>query len=240
MQYWNEHGCLPDIVDSSEQFFFYKANPNNPSAENLVPLFFKDGDNEIPEGQHIATYEPREISFTDYSKLLFDNITPFVKRYFTLSDKVQGIVSDYETKYAIDYENTCAIFYRGNDKQRESDLVPYSTYVDKANEILSANPNVRFLVQPDETEFLEYFTSAFPDRCFYFDETPHMGKKDSAIFYELPFDKRAEHGCYFLAATYAISKCKHMITHSGNGGMWAVLFRGNFENVHQFIVNHIY
>ena len=142
MQYWNEHGCLPDIVDSSEQFFFYKANPNNPSAENLVPLFFKDGDNEIPEGQHIATYEPREISFTDYSKLLFDNITPFVKRYFTLSDKVQGIVSDYETKYAIDYENTCAIFYRGNDKQRESDLVPYSTYVDKANEILKRSPAV--------------------------------------------------------------------------------------------------
>ena len=236
MKYFNENGRLPDAVDSSEQFFFYKNNP----AENLVPLFFKDGDNEIPAGQHIATNEPREISFSDYSKLQFQHTTPFVRRYFTLSNKVSGIVWDYEQKYGIDYENTCAIFYRGNDKIKEGDLVPYEQYAEKARALLAENPNIRFLVQPDETEFLEYFIKEFPDRCFFFSETPHMRKKLSAIFFELPLERRANHACYFLAATYAISKCKHIITHSGNGGMWAVLFRGNFENVHQFIVNHIY
>ena len=236
MQYFNDNGCFPESVDSSEQFFFYKKS----AEQNLVPEFFKDGDNEIPVGIHLATEEPREISFTDYSKLRFDDITPFVKRYFTLSDKCQNILDNYENKYQIDYENTCAIFYRGNDKKREGDLVPYQSYVDKATEIIAQNPNVRFLVQPDETEFLDYFYAAFPDRVFWFEETPSIAKQDSAVFYELPTDKRADYACNFLAATYAISKCKHIITHSGNGGMWAVLFRGNFENCYQFIVNHIY
>lgn len=237
MQFYNEHGILPDILDDQEQFAFYKKE----LSENIIPEFYLDNlEARIPPGIHYATYEPGEISFGDYSKLLYEEINPFIVRYFLPSERVSGILKYYEQEYNIDYDNTCAIFYRGNDKKREGDLVPYQSFIDKANEVLALNPNIKFLVQPDETEFLEFFTTAFPGRCFWFKETPHMRKKDSAIFYELPPSKKTEHGCNFLAAVLAMSKCKYVITHSGNGSMWLCLYRNNFTNVYQFITKHIY
>lgn len=237
MKYFNRNKALPDIVDSSEQFAFYKKD----LSENIVPMFFKEGINEIiHRGDMAVTFEPGEVSFGDYSKFVFEDIAPFIERYFSPSDIVQKMADDYLINYNIDLENTCAIFYRGNDKIKECVVTPYSDFINKAHEVVAANPDIRFLVQPDETEFLDAFTAAFPDRCFYFSETPHMRKKNSAIFYELPPDKKTAHGQYFLAAVLTMAKCKHLITHSGNGGMWCVLYRGNFDNVHQFFNKHIY
>lgn len=237
MKHFNKNKALPDIVDSSEQFAFYKKD----LSENIVPMFFKEGTNEIiHRGDMAVTFEPGEVSFGDYSKFVFEDIAPFIERYFAPSDIVQKMVDDYLANYNIDLENTCAIFYRGNDKIKECVVTPYSDFINKAHEVVAANPDIRFLVQPDETEFLDAFTSAFPDRCFYFSETPHMRKKNSAIFYELPPHLKTHHGCAFLAAVMVMSKCKYLITHSGNGGMWCVLYRGNFNNVHQFFNKHIY
>lgn len=237
MMYYNEHGYLPDVVDSTEQWAFFKEN----TEQNLIPMLFADSDIQIPfDGPRMMTYEPREVSFTDYSKLLLNNINPFVEKYFSPSETVQHIISGYEKDYNLDYNNLCAVFYRGNDKKRECDIIPYQEFIEKAQEVLNNNPGIRFLVQPDETEFLEAFTKAFPDGCVWFKETPHMRRKDSAIFYELPLHKRPEHACMYLAAIIAISKCKHLITHSGNGGMWAVLYRGHYNNVYQFLTEHIY
>jgi len=237
MKYFNQHKCLPETIDRSEQFAFYKRD----YSLDIVHEFFEDNNLTIEHHGEIAvTHEPGEVSFGDYSKFHFDSITPFLKKYFAPSQRVQGMIAAYEQNYNIDYDNTCAIFYRGNDKQRECEVTPYADFINKAQEKVNSNPDIRFLVQPDETEFLEAFTGALPGRCFYFTETPHMRKKNSAIFYELPKEKKTEHGCYFLAAVIVMSRCKHLITHSGNGGMWAVLYRGNFDNVHQFMNKHIY
>jgi len=238
IKFFNRNKALPEIIDDKEQFAFYKRE----LSDNIVPTFFEQR-NDIPivhHGEICVTNESGEVSFGDYSKLHFDEVMPFVNKYFYPSKIVRCMMTDYKMKYNIDFDNTCAIFYRGNDKQRECDVTPYADFINKAKEILSDNPNMRFLVQPDETEFLEAFTAAFPDNCFWFSETPHMRKKDSAIFYELPKDKKTDHGCYFLAAVLTMAKCKHLITHSGNGGMWAVLYRGNFNGVFQFRNKHIY
>ncbi len=237
IKFFNLHKKLPDIVDSSEQFAFYKKD----MSEDIVPAFFEPCSTPIEHTREIViTNEPGEVSFGDYSKFHFSDVNPFINRYFHPSLEVQHMLSDYWVKYAIDPENTCAIFYRGNDKKKECELTPYQDFIDRAQMLLNDNPNIRFLVQPDETEFLEAFKAAFPGRCFYFKETPHMRKKDSAIFYELPPEKKTQHGQYFLAAVIAMSMCKHVISHSGNGSMWLCLYRGNCDNVHQFMNKHIY
>ncbi len=237
MKFFNRNKSLPEILDDAEQFAFYKKE----LTENVVPIFYEQKDNSIEHyGDRAVSHEPKEVSFSDYSKLCFEDIAPFVERYFLPSRVVRSMISDYERNYNIDYENTCAIFYRGNDKQKECEVTPYADFINEAQKILSENPSIKFLVQPDETEFLEAFTAAFPNNCFWFKETPHMRKKNSAIFYELPKDMKTGHGCFFLAAVIVMSKCKHLITHSGNGGMWAVLYRGSFNNVHQFFNKHIY
>lgn len=237
MKYFNKHKKLPDIVDSSKQFAFYKENLD----DDIVPRFYEESaDDMIHRGEISLTLEAGEVSFSDYSKFNFIDTVPFVNKYFAPSKEVRCIVSDYERNYNIDYDNTCAVFYRGNDKQRECEVTPYEDFIEAAHKVLEGNPNIKFLVQPDETEFLQAFTAAFPDRCFHFAETPHMRKKNSAIFYELPPNKKTEHGCYFLGAVIVMSKCKHLITHSGNGGMWCVLYRGNAVGVKQFFNKHIY
>lgn len=237
IKFFNQNKRLPDIVDSSEQFAFYKKD----LAEDIVPAFYADKPNGITHGKEVVlTTEPGEVSFGDYSKFHFDEVVPFVYKYFSPSAVVEGMVHKYWVKYLIDFENTCAIFYRGNDKQKECVVTPYQDFIDKAREVLEANPKIRFLVQPDETEFLHAFTAAFPDRCFYFEETPHMRKKNSAIFFELKPEKKTEHGQLFLAAVMIMAKCKHVIIHSGNGSMWLSLYRGNCDNVYQFMNKHFY
>ncbi len=238
MKYFNVNKCLPELVDRSEQFVFYKADP----SENIIPkLFHEEYTYSIEhEREMVITNEPGEVSFGDYSKFHFGDTGPFVARYFTPSREVLDIMQMYMNKYALRTENTCAVFYRGNDKKRECEVTPYSEFIEKAKELLQAQPDIKFLVQPDETEFLEAFKETFPGRCVWFSETPHMRKKDSAIFYELPAAQKTPHAQYFLAAVIVMSLCKHVITHSGNGSMWLALYRGNMTNVHQFMNKHIY
>jgi hypothetical protein len=237
MKFFNEFKKPPDEIDDKEQFTFFKER----AEQYIVPEFFDTLIGNIPYNREVSmTREPGEVSFGDYSKLVFDDIEPFVDKYFSPSIRVYDIINGYIQKYGIKFDNTCAVFYRGNDKSRECEITPHSDFIYKAREILLKNPDIQFLVQPDETEFLEEFTNAFPLNTFHFSETPHMRRKNSAIFYELPASKKTEHGCYFLAAVIVMSRCKHLITHSGNGGMWSVLYRGSFNNVHQFRNKHIY
>lgn len=237
IQYFNRNKELPEVVDSSEQFVFYKSKEGD-----LTPLLFETDNIDIRyEKDIVVTHEPREITFSDYSKIHFDEVDPFVRKYFLPSWDVRMICENYVNKYSIDFSNTCAVFYRGNDKSKECEVTSHQDFIDKAKELLYANPDIRFLVQPDETEFLEAFTAEFPGRCVWFEETPHMRKKDSAIFFELPLEKKTEHALYFLAAVIVMSQCAHVITHSGNGGMFLCLYRGGMHNVHQFMVaSHIY
>lgn len=225
--YYNQNKGLPDVVDRSMQYMYYKCR----AWDNLIPYYFKEADAQIDYTVELqATYEERELQYVDYKNLLFENLKPFMEKYFAPSDYVNSLVLSYEQMYEIDYDNTCAVFYRGNDKNREASIASYQSFIDKALEI--RNEKMKFLVQPDETEFLQAFTSAVPN-CFNFAETPHIKKQDSAVFLEMEPEKRAEFAAYFLAAVIAMSKCKHMIIHTGNCGMWATLYRGNAMNVHQ-------
>jgi hypothetical protein len=237
MKYFNEHKMLPDEVDSSEQFAFYKRH----LSDDIVVEFIQETQTKIKYiGEVGLSNMGGEVTFSDYKRIRFNDVAPFVSKYFKPSDKVQQIAAEYVRNYNIDLPNTCAIFYRGNDKKRECDIIPYQAFIDKAQEVLNVNPNVRFMVLPDETEFLYAFNEAFPGKCFHFHESGHMSRKDSALFYELPPHLKTAHGRYFMAAVYLASKCSNLITHSGNGGFWAVLYRGSMNGVYQFITNHIY
>lgn len=239
IDYFNRNKELPERVDSSAQFAHYKSNPK----QDLTELYFRtdfEANNEL-----LITYnEPVNITntglepqFSPYKQLNLSAVLPFVERYFTESCHVgYDVVNLFIRKYKIDIENTCAVFYRGNDKVTETSIATYDEFINKAKEVQKANPGIRFLVQPDETNFLHAFLKEFPD-AIYFEETPHIQKKDSCVFYEVPVKERAEYAAKFLAAVKVIAQCKHLITHSGNGAIWSIFFRGNAENVHQYLID---
>ena len=43
------------------------------------------------------------------------------------------------------------------------------------------------------------------------------------------------HAQYFLAIMQILSKCSNVILNSGNVGLWICLFRGNMDNVTQYL-----
>lgn len=230
--YYNQYKRFPDRVDSSSQFANYKVG-----NEDLMPLFF-DSDRlplDVFNGAIALTTDVnRALQFSDYKQLIHKHTRLLMNSYFQLSGHASNIAYNLSQKYKLDPENTCAVFYRGNDKARETQIAPYEEFIQRTREVREKNPGVKFLVQPDETEFLEAFLSEFPG-AIYFSETPHMRKKDSVMFNEMPRAERAEFGARFLAAVLLMSHCKYLITHSGSCGLFCVLYRGHSNNVIQYL-----
>ena len=233
--YFNKHALLPDEVDSSEQFLHYKGYP----GENMIPAYF----NQEAESLDLQCSYPVDIrmdcmaiQFDAYRNLDFKNISPFIKKYFMPSMNVLQYAAEFKIKYKLDYPNLCAVFYRGNDKSTEMKIAPYGLFIEKAHEIKAKNPNIKFLVQPDEREFLEAFMAVFPD-SIYFTETPMLDKQMSSMFFELPLSERGAYGAKFFAAVLCLSQCSNVITHSGNGALWLSLYRGNAININQVFNN---
>lgn len=235
VDYYNKNKKLPDKVDSSNQFVRYKTD----KSIDYTPFFFKSLDTHIPyDSDIIILNEKREVQFSNYNLINFDKVIPLFTKYFTISDDVETIVNQLKTKYNLDYNNTCAVLYRGNDKNRETKMAPYKVYIEKAKEIKQSNVDIKFLVQTDERQFLNEFIKHFPD-SIYFTETPTIGKSGHSVHKVIPISERKDAAINFLSAIINVSKCKHIITHTGNCSLFTILFRGNKNNVYQYFTESL-
>lgn len=239
IDFYNENKFCP-LVDSSEQFLFYKINPNI----DITDIFFEniiDSNIEISDRIFFTKLKDKidchSDQFTDYRLLNFDKINPFVEKYFKISSVIERKIKFFEQKYNLNYDNLCTIFYRGNDKHTETIIGGYDEFIEKAKQIKLNNDSTKFLIQTDDELFLRAFLLDFPD-SIYFNELPRIHDKNTTVHYQLPIHNRTNAAVDFLCATYIISKCDKIITHSGNCGLWAVLFRGNSEGVIQYLKNN--
>jgi len=222
---------LPDIVDSSRQFEWYK----NGTTDDITYDYFEHYDNitDVSIDCKNPVYYDWERQFYDYRTLHYDKLIPIVKKYFTPSIKINTIVKQFEEKYNLNYDNMSVLFYRGNDKNPETKICEYSEYIPKANEILKEHPTMQFLIQSDETGFIEAMTAAFPHNSFVFkDETRHVNKCNSTVDILM---KENNHifSKYYLAITIIMSKCKYIVCGSGNCSLFIILYRGHTNNVYQ-------
>jgi len=233
VNYFNSNRRLPDSIDTTGYFIWYK-NDKETDVDIRKNYFKENNDPVIPYNNTTVEYK-NSYQFSKYSTLDFASITPFIQIYFSPSEEIGNIVSNIETKYSIDYENTCVIFFRGNDKCTETPLPHYSELYQSAYNIYVENRNVKFLVQSDETEFIEFMLSKFPENSFYFrDEIRHIPRSITTVDNVMK-SKNSEFSKYFLAITLIMSKCKYLVCNTGNCSLWIVLFRGNCENVHQHL-----
>jgi hypothetical protein len=231
VEFINSNKKIPDSVNSSQQFGWYKNNKNNKNNDITYDYFehYKNINIDItyPINYHW------EHQFIDYSKLDYTHLTPLITKYFSPAENIKEIIKNIEQKYNLIYENICVLFYRGNDKRRETTLCGYDEYVKYANEIISKNPQILFLIQSDETEFIEFITTKFPDRSFYFkDEIRHMKKCNNTVDLKM-CSTNYEFSKKYLAITIIMSKCKYVICGSGNCSIWIMLYRKNSKNVIQ-------
>ena len=233
INFFNEKKCLPYSVDSSEQFEFFKDK-----NEDVSFRFFEDNESDIKYIEPvILSTSNDELQFSNYEDINFEKLTPFIKKYFSPSLEVQYMKKYHIEKYSIYTNNTCAVFYRGNDKAKETEIPSYDIIINKCLELAEKNPTIEFLVQTDEQEFLNEFKKQFT----YFkriEELPVINKQNSVMHFHV--NEKFNFGKTFLAATCIISECKFIVTNSGNCGLWSTLFRGNTDNVHQYITAGYY
>ena len=175
--------------------------------------------------------------YIDYNKLNFNDITPFIKKYFSPSTEINNNINYIENKYNINnYDDICVLFYRGNDKVTEMYLPSYEDILVKARSIYEKNKNIKFLIQSDEIEFIETMIKEFPNNSFYFkDEIRTINKNQKISVDKINHESNFIYSQYYLAITIIMSKCKYIVCTSGNCSLWIALFRGNAENMYQII-----
>lgn len=229
VEFLNRNKILPDVVDSSQQFSWYKKD----NSKDLTFEYFDDYNNYIII-PNVKTRFHWTQQYANYSTINYDGVVPIFNKYFTPSYEIKDMIKNLEKKYDLDYENICVLFYRGNDKNRETLICSYEEYIPYAKKIKKENSNIKFLIQSDETEFITKMLETFPDESFYMkDEIRHMSKSNITVDYITPKVELLHFSKLYLAITVTMSKCKTVICGSGNCSLAIMLYRGNSNNVYQ-------
>ncbi len=230
---FNKYNHLPYFVDSSEQFNWYK--PENFINSDITYSYFKNIPNYTNSIKYLKNIDYKEnYQYSIYKNLDFENINLFIQKYFSLSDEILKIKDDIIKKYNINFENICVLFYRGNDKSTEVKLPNYNDYLLWGQKILDLNPNIQFLIQSDETEFIKHMTNSFKNNIVFNDEIRHMSRCKNTVD-KINVSNNFEFSKKYLAITYIMSQCKYLVFGSGNCSIWIVFYRGNSHNIIQFL-----
>ena len=93
--------------------------------------------------------------------------------------------------------------------------------------------NIIFLIQSDEKEFIDYITSQFPNRSFYFKEEIRYINKCNNTVDKIDISQNFGFSKKYLAITIIMAKCKYIICGSGNCDIWIMFYRENCNRVFQ-------
>jgi hypothetical protein len=232
-EFFNKNKKLPILIDSSKMFGVYKNHVN----QDIYKICFYEKDIDIKYEDDIFFSKTKmEGQFSDYKLLNFEKVLPFVRKYFNPTNFITEKIDYLESKYNINYNNNyCGVFYRGNDKIKETQKPPYEEVLIKALELKNKNPDVIFIVQTDEEEFLHFFLNNFSN-SIYFKEIPVIQNSMTTVAraIENNLDKLDILG-YFIASIFIQSKLKNIICSSGNCELFIVFFRENANGVFQYL-----
>lgn len=234
INYMKLYSKCPDSLDFSKVFQWYRVGNN----KEIFYDFFKIKDTYILDNICLENfdYESRgNIQFKKYADCNLDVYFKYVDVYFNLSDRTTEIYHNMVGKYKIDFDNTCSLFLRGNDKATECTIPDYEQYIEKGNELLKSNPDLKFLIQSDEKEFIDLMCNTFPNNVVFYDEIRVINKciyRTVDNHGQTP-ENNHKYALNFLVIVYIMSKCKYVVCNSGNISWWILMYRKHFDNYFQ-------
>ena len=229
-KYFSPSSEIKQIINDIELKYYinYNLKKNNINTKIRLNYNINNEDKLNNYEEKLNNYEEK---MSNYEEKL-NNYEEKMSNYEEKLNNYEEKLNNYEEKLN-NYNNICVLFYRGNDKNTETKICGYNEYIEKANIILNENPNIQFLIQSDETEFIEQMTLLYPNNSFYFkDEIRHIKKCNSTVDIVMK-DKNNLFSKYYLAITIIMSKCNYIVCGSGNCSIWIMLYRGNSRNVYQ-------
>jgi len=172
-----------------------------------------------------------------YRELDFGALVPFVRRHFMPAAPVRQRQRDLLGRHGLDPARLVGLWYRGTDKHTEVAPADIQDYIALAERLLGADPALRLLVQTDQAQIRDAVVGHFGPRCVYFDEMPvtaggtAVHRQDIAREYGM---SRGDFASTLLACVGVLARCRQLITHTGNIGLWLALYRGSAAGLHQF------
>jgi hypothetical protein len=240
INFFNKNKKLPKQIITDKMFHIYKSH----SQQDIYNLVFDNNDNynNISYKKEIRfNEEGYENQFSDYKLLNLSDIQPFFQKYFMPNRIILDNVDMLLNKYNINiHDDICGVFFRGNDKIKETQKPPYNEFIEKAKQLKESNSNIKFIIQTDELEFLNSFLVQFPDTIF-FEEIPAISNTyNTNISRILHNDIKTRHVIDFVSIIYIFSKFKYLITTSGNCEIFITFYRNNTENLFQYLKKNKY
>lgn len=199
---------------------------------DLYDVFFKPQP-DLPAP--IGTALPRLHHHGRYALLGLERWTPFIQRWFAVSERVADLQRSLVAGYEFDRANTIGFFYRGTDKYTEVAVVSRGEFMRLARALTKTYPHHRIMLQTDQAQVRDLFAREFGTRCFHVKEMPATGGTTGLHFLsdaELGMD-RMQFGMLGLAVTRLLAECDVLVNGTGNMALWAALYRGNTNRMYQ-------
>jgi hypothetical protein len=171
----------------------------------------------------------------DYDKLPLHYVRNNLRNYFLLSNPVKQFADYFSRLYRLNLGETVGVHFRGTDKVTEIATPSLEDFILKTANALRDIKNPKVLLLTDEPDAIKAFSSAFPNILITIEElkTPpkQLGVKlGSHMLGSKSAESQAQ---IFLAILYLVSQCRRVVTHTGNGALWEVLFRGSTQGLEQ-------
>jgi len=230
VSYFNQYKRLPKEVDFTSSFMHFKSSEE---SEEVYASYFKtQAQVDIPfiEKVHFPAF-----SLFDYKSVAYEQIAPFVDRYFSPSDAILAKVDALIERYDIVPEKTIAVCYRGTDKHLDTGLASFDEFVTETQSVIEKYPDYRVLIQTDQAQFWETVVPIFSN-TFRFEETPFTST-DKVMHEIIKKEDKKEWTQWFIAAVIVISKCAYIVNHTGNVARWICLYRKGSHNMSQYFKN---
>jgi hypothetical protein len=222
------HKKSPERIINNKSFLWYNPNTNN----DIVPNFFATNKEININYEKKVAWDIGNSQFMKYTELPLIDMYPYVQKFFAPSEKIRMIKKSLIEKYSINLNNSCALFLRGNDKATECKIPDYNEYITHATTILQNNPNIKFIIQSDETEFIDTMKNKFPNNIIFYEEIRAISKNITRTVdnHGQNPETNYKYALNFLAIVLIMAESKYVVCNSGNISLWIALFRQNLDN----------
>lgn len=223
---------VPEVIDSSSMWNMYR--PCN-LTDDITDHFYKNEAKINIEKLSNVDFDVWRSQFKNYKQFDYHGISPYIEKYFSPSQEILNIETELISKYKIQTNNCCAVYYRSTDKCGETSIGSFQTFNDQLNETMLQNKDIQIIVQTDSSMFLEYMKIENPNIIVIYEKI--TSTTNCGIHNENSIDFNYHAIKYLLTTVLIISKCKFIICSSGNVSHWIMLYRQNGANVRQYLNN---
>jgi hypothetical protein len=225
----------PEFIDGTQLLKKIKRN----SSIDMYHYFFNIDhtiDINFSEVEIPVPFSPDD-QHTIYSSSYSEYYNIFFKKYFNINENILKKIEFLQSKYNIDTNNSISVIYRDSDKWTDFggfNYISAGAYLRKTKEIFEKDENrPQVIIQSENMGVVNFFKTSF--NCKFFEETS-LGNS-SEVYPPIPKNNSAilEWSEYYIASLWVLSKCKYVITYTGNSGFFIYLNRGSTNNLIQEI-----